>query len=81
MRASYDEKTARSRQHHSCKEVFRLNVILLQQFDAMHSAVKGTPTRTVNALGIMNMPWPIQTDTDLYIVPLDKITPVLIDQI
>jgi hypothetical protein len=46
----------------------------------MQSAFKGSVARPIEAAPIMNMSWPIQADTDLYIVPLDKIAPLLIDQ-
>jgi len=58
----------------------RLYGVLLQQFDATHRAIKGPPTRSINALSIMDMLWPVQAHTNPYLMMPDKVAPLLIDQ-
>jgi hypothetical protein len=57
-----------------------LDIVLLQQLDATQRPLKGSPTSSVNALSIVNVPRPIQADPDLDVMALDEIAPLLIDQ-
>src|SRR5579859_4772053 len=54
--------------------------VLLQQFDATQSTIKGSLTSSVDTLSIMDMLWPVYAHTNLYLMMPDKVATLLIDQ-